>query len=36
MTDMGRMVRYRHCEQVYLVGPYGHCADGACGAVVHE
>jgi pilus assembly protein CpaC len=37
MPDMGRMVRYRHCEQLYIAGPHGHCADGGCaGPVVHE
>jgi pilus assembly protein CpaC len=37
MTDLNRMARYRHCEQIYITGPYGHCADGGCaGPVVHE
>jgi pilus assembly protein CpaC len=30
MTDIHRMLRYRHCEQLYITGPQGHCADGAC------
>jgi hypothetical protein len=24
MTDIHRMLRYRRCEQVYIVGPSGH------------
>ena len=30
MTDIHRMLRYRHCEQLYITGPQGHCADGDC------
>jgi pilus assembly protein CpaC len=24
MTDIHRMLRYRRCEQIYIVGPSGH------------
>jgi hypothetical protein len=24
MTDIHRMLKYRHCEKLYIVGPCGH------------
>jgi pilus assembly protein CpaC len=27
MTDIDRMARYRHCDQIFIIGPHGH-ADG--------
>jgi hypothetical protein len=24
MTDIHRMLKYRHCEQLYIMGPSGH------------
>ena len=24
MTDMQRMLKYRHCERLYIIGPSGH------------
>ena len=39
MTDIHRMARYHHCEQLYITGPFGHCGNGECagdGVPVHE
>jgi pilus assembly protein CpaC len=30
MTDIHRMQRYHRCEQLYITGPFGHCANGDC------
>lgn len=32
MTDLARMARYRHCEQIFLFGPNGHSDGRPCAA----
>jgi pilus assembly protein CpaC len=32
MTDLARMARYRHCEQIFLFGPNGHSDGRPCPA----
>lgn len=35
MTDLARMLRYRHCEQIYMFGPTGH-STGEAGCAVPQ